>query len=101
MKVCVERLPLGVEENKDEEPDPPLCFYVNIFQTESRKDLLLAQQASVCENSSKVINPPEEHLSLAHLCFSDYSSACFYFQRLQCELLLPFFAHGSSMCASA
>lgn len=36
----VERLPLGVEENEREEPDPPLCFYLNFFQTEFRKDLL-------------------------------------------------------------
>lgn len=35
MKVFVERLPLGVEENEREEPDPPLCFYLNFLRQNS------------------------------------------------------------------
>lgn len=57
------------------------------------------QQPSVCENSRKVIYFPEEPLTLAHLFFSYYLSASFYSRRLKFELLLPFFTHGSDMCA--
>lgn len=48
-----------------------------------------------------VIYSPEERLTLAHLFFSDYLSACSDFQRLKYELLLPFFTHGSNVRASA
>lgn len=42
MKVFVERLPLGVEENEREEPDPPLLLLPQFFSDRIQEGFIVS-----------------------------------------------------------